>query len=547
MDWFQTILFILLLIVLAYWIYGRFISDQKPVKEEPQVKEETPQVRQEPQVRTEAREEKTETAQKAVAPTVREEAPLRAEGRDEKTETAVKAPPPPAEKKAIRPEGPGLMGILPKDAQVSYPVDFNYMPKRGEAGFLHDPESGARIWVSGGWPQDHLKYRGGIRNGLAHGEGEAVLGVGPADHSPWRIQGQFRDGIFMGNDPFPNRIVALLPGDFLIQLPNSRKDEAEFWIHRQGDIQLGLGNKGYPPDLLVVAPPGLSAVEEDAVRNLMKRAYDSYCRICEPVREARVHVVPKEHVRKTDNNRTVFEPMMATAQVSGGWGREVQFYSYQNPEAREAEQRRKAEQRAEARRREQEMGPRRGKPDVRGVRLGMRIEEVWQVLEPEVAEWEGPRATPGEDDCYFRPVLQIRLQDGATIKAEFTSRVSGSQLFLIAYEQYYREGVPLKEVIHKLEQKYGKPDDLRQPPSGDHRATYGLVSAIQPPDKAFGPGGAFFKTHVTPRYNADFAEKLDIVFNDATLGYHDEAAIQKDRKDAARRKFEERKSDKVNF
>ena len=65
------------------------------------------------------------------------------------------------------------------------------------------------------------------------------------------------------------------------------------------------------------------------------------------------------------------------------------------------------------------------------------------------------RETPGEDRRYFRPVLKIRLQDGVTIKAEFTSRVSGSQLFLIAYEQYYREGVPCKEVIHRLEQKYG--------------------------------------------------------------------------------------------
>ena len=193
------------------------------------------------------------------------------------------------------------------------------------------------------------------------------------------------------------------------------------------------------------------------------------------------------------------------------------------------------------------MGPLRGRPDMRGVRLGMRVEEVWEILKAEVAEWDGPRETPGEDRRYFRPNLKIRLQDGATIKADFTSRVSGSQLFLIAYEQYYREGVPCQEVVRKLEQKYGKPDDLRKLPSGDQRGTYGLVSAIKPPDKAFGPGGAFFKTHVTPRYNTDFAEKLDIVFNDATLGYHDEVAIQRDRRDAARRKFEESQSDKVKF
>jgi hypothetical protein len=278
----------------------------------------------------------------------------------------------------------------------------------------------------------------------------------------------------------------------------------------------------------------------------MKQAYERYCRICEPVREARVQVVPKEHVRKTEYNQTVFEPLMAQVQVSRGSDGALGLYSYQNPEAEAAEQRRKAEQREEARKREKEMGPLRGRPDVRGVRLGMRIEEVWQVLEPEVAEWEGPRATPGEDSRYLRPALKIRLRDGATIQAKFTSRVSGSQLFLITYEQYYREGVPYQEVIQKLQQKYGKPDD-RQVRSGAQWATYGLVSAIDPPEKAYGPGGAFFKTHVTSRYNTDFAEKLDIIFNDATLNHHDERAVYEDQQDTARRKFEESKSDKVKF
>ncbi len=543
MDWFQGILLALLLIALAYWAYGRFISSQRRVEETPPVREEAP-------VRAGAQEEKSDAAMKTGESPVREEAPIRTDGPEEKSEIAVKAVPSPAKEKGLPQGRSGLIAMPAEGAQVSYPVDFNYEPKRGEGRFLHDPESGARIWVSGGCPQDHLTYSGGMRSGLAHGEGEGVLRVGPRDHSPRRIQGQFRDGIFMGNDPFPNRIVVLLSGDFLIQLPCSRGDGAEFWLHTGFEtdcLQLRLGQKGYPPNLLVVAPPRLQAIEDDSVRNLMKQAYDSYCRICEPVRDAWVNVVPREHLLKADNNRTVFEPVMATAQVSRGSGKEVQFYNYQNPEAKEAESRRRAKQREEARRREEKMGPLRGRPDLRGVRLGMQIEEVWEILKGEVAEWDGPRETPGENQRYFRPSLKIRLKDGATLKAEFTSRVSGSQLFLIAFEQYYREGVPYQGVIEKLEQKYGKPDDLRKLPSGDQRATYGLVSAIKPPDLAFGPGGAFFKTHVTPRNNTDFAEKLDIVFNDATLGYHDEAAIQQDQRDAARRKFEEGKSDKVKF
>ncbi len=545
MDWFQAILLALVLIAFAYWVYGRFISGQRRVQETPPVREEAPV-----QTEAEARKERPGAAVDAIAPDVREEGRVRTEDHEGKPEAVVKAVPPPAKEKGLPQGRAGLIAMPAEGAQVAYPVDFNYEPKRGEARFLHDPESGARIWVSGGCPQDHFAYSGGMRSGLAHGEGEAVLRVGPADHSPRRVQGQFRDGIFMGNDPFPNRIVALLSGDFLIQLPCSRGDGAEFWVQTGFEtdcLQLRLGQKGYPPNLLVVAPSGLQAIEEGSVRDLMKQAYESYCSSCEPVREAWVRVVPRKYFFKPDYNRTLFEPVMATAQVSGGPGKEVQFYNYQNPEAKEAEGRRKAKQREEARKREEEMGPLRGRPEVRGVRLGMRIEEVREILKGEVAEWEGPRETPREDQRYFRPSLKIRLQDGATIKAEFTSRVSGSQLFVIVFEQYYREGVPYQEVIHMLEQKYGKPDDLRKLPSGDQRATYGLVSTIKPPDKAFGPGGAFFKTHVTPHYNTDFAEKLDIVFNDATLGYHDEAAIQNDQRDAARRKFEESKSNKVKF
>jgi hypothetical protein len=238
---------------------------------------------------------------------------------------------------------------------------------------------------------------------------------------------------------------------------------------------------------------------------------------------------------------------MARAQVSKGTGDEVGFYSYQNPEAEAAKQRKSEEEREAVKKREQEMGPLRGRPDVRGVRLGMRVEEVWDVLKNEVDEWEGPRETPGEDRRYVRPLLKIKFKDGAKMRAEFCSRVSGSQLFLISYEQYYREGVTRKEVIDKLEKKYGKPDDVRILSSGARYATYGLVSAITPPDTAFGPGGAFFKTGVTSRNRTRFAETLTIVFDDATLGYHDESAIHDDRQEATLREFEESKSDKVKF
>ncbi len=177
MDWFQAILLALLLIALAYWVYARFISSQRRVEDTPPVREEAP-------VQTEAREERPDTAVNEVAPRVKEEVRVPTGGHEGKPEAAVKTVPPPAKERVLTEGRSGSMAMPAEGVQVAYPVDFNYEPKRGEGRFLHDPESGARLWVSGGCPQDHLAYRGGMRNGLAHGEGEAVLRVGPADHSP---------------------------------------------------------------------------------------------------------------------------------------------------------------------------------------------------------------------------------------------------------------------------------------------------------------------------------------------------------------------------
>ncbi len=528
MQGFQKVLFIILVLALIYWVYSRYFSDRREGRDAPPVPREIP----EQVVPRETPEQ--------VVPRVEEPA------REEEIDS------PPEQEEAVRVREPPVPAVLVTgDGEVSYPVDFAYEPKRSEARFLHDPDSGARVWVSGGLPQDHFTYQGEVRNGLAHGDGVAVLRVGPRDHSPNQIQGRFRDGLFMGEGPFPNPIVALLSNDFLIQLPSPREDDARFWLQRgfySDSITLGLCLRGYSPNLLVEAPSGLSATEEDAVRDLMTQAYRTYCGVCGKVREAWVLVVPREHRRVADGNRTEFEPMMARAQVAEPEGREAQFYSYYNPDAEAAKKRRDAERREEERRREEEQAPQRGRPDVRGLRLGMSIEQVRENLGEDVAEWEGPQETPAENRRYHRPVLKIRLKDGTLIKADFTSRVSGSQMFLLLYTQNYREGVKVREIIRKLEQKYGEPDRADRRGSGPYRASYGLVSAIHPPNKAFGQHGAFFKVQVNPdREKSGFAEKLEIVFNDATLGYHDKGAIRDDRQEAARREFEESRSNEVKF
>ena len=511
-----AVVFALVLLVLVgciYWVYRDFKSGGRRAVEK--------------QITETQKHSKQPTVQPALPPV---DSPEEKPTAETKSETKKKTTP-----KTYQPDS-GL---------VEYAIDFDAEPERGHSRFLEDTESGVRIWVSGGLVQNHLVYRGEARDGLAHGRGKAILALGSNDHSPQRIEGEFRDGLFMGEEPFSDPIVALLNNRFLIQLASLRDDDAQFWYLRyfaSDNIQVERCGR-YPPDLLVVAPTGMSGLEEEKIQELMKQASALYRERCGEVSEARVEVVPRDYRRVAKASRTKFEPVVASATVDSRSGR---LFSYYNPEAKEAEQRRREQERKERQKRGEQNAPLRGRgPDVRGLRLGMSLEQVWRLFQDEVSEWEGPRETPGEDRPYARPIVKILLKDGARIRAEFTSRVSGSQLFVFTYEQYYREDVSSADVIRKLEKKYGKPDGVDHRTSGTYWGSYDLVSAIQPGDKAFGPHGAFFKTHVSARRGT--AEMLRIAFNDATLGYHDEAAVHQARKEEARRKFEESRTNEVKF
>ncbi len=440
--------------------------------------------------------------------------------------------------------------LHPGGISVEYAIDFEVEPQHGHSRFLHDAASGSRVWTSGWLPQDQVVYRGGVRAGLAHGRGEATFCVGRNDHSPRRIEGEFRDGLFMGEKPFTDPIVVLPANDFLIRLAHPLGANAQFWVHGRfatDGVLVECCGRG-TPDLLAVAPTEVSALDENALQDLMKQASTLYRERCGEVSEVRVRVVPPDHHRLAEVSETKFEPLLASATVSSRPGKEMKLYSYQNPEARAAKQSRRDQERAAARERGEKNAPLRGRgPDVRGLRLGMSVEQVWSLLHDDVAEWEGRRQTPGEEEPYLRPAVKIRLKDGARITAEFTSRVSGSQLFVFVYEQHYREGVSPADVIRKLEQRYGKPDGVDRRESGTYWGSYDLVSAIEPRNKAFGSHGAFFRTHVRANHNTGMAEMLRIAFNDATLGEHDEVAVYQARKEEARRRFEESKTDEVKF
>lgn len=215
-------------------------------------------------------------------------------------------------------------------------------------------------------------------------------------------------------------------------------------------------------------------------------------------------------------------------------------------EARAAETERRDRERAEreaalARGREKARG--RKHFDVRGIRLWMQFEEVQAALDGAGARWQSePTPAPAEAP-YHRRSARAELGDGAALRCDFTSAVSGSRLYVVVYEQNLRDGPTPADLLADLEAKYGPPDEAKD--TGAYWATYYLESAAEP-IQAYGPLGAFFKVHFR-RDREGRVEFLRLVFNDASLDTHDERAIYAARQDAKRREFERRGSKEATF
>ena len=187
--------------------------------------------------------------------------------------------------------------------------------------------------------------------------------------------------------------------------------------------------------------------------------------------------------------------------------------------------------------------PRRKAFDVRGVRLWMSLDEVRAALADEIESWDaGPTPVPAEAP-YDRRSAVAKLRDGATFECEFTSAQSGARLFVFVYEQNLRDGPAPEALLAELQKKYGPPDQAKD--TGAYWADYDLPSAAEPIE-AYGPLGAFFKIHFR-RDDAGRVDYLRLVFNDASLGRHDEQAVFQARQAAAREEFEKGKSGEAKF
>jgi hypothetical protein len=422
--------------------------------------------------------------------------------------------------------------------------------EHGDAHFLRDPESGTQVWVPAGMSQQHLVYTGETRDELAHGEGKATLGV-IHDPRPLRLEGCFRDGVFLGEEGFDDPLIMLPRNDYLVGLPSPRDSDAQFWLRN------GLGanplvvahHKDNRCDLVIVAPTGTSALEVDLLRDLIieaaKAARDRGMRLSSIF----ATVVPQDWALvRAKYGAVKFDRDLCSGGLYETDEHEFVIQNYQNEEAKAAERVREKEEKDAAYARGERNALLRGRgSDVRGLKLGMRIEQMVDLLESSAREWGGLKETPEEDKAFGRPVVTVKLEDGAEFQARFTSRQTGSELFLLSYKQNYREGVSTDELVKALEDKYGPPDEVKQRESGTYWATYQLVSGISPPGRAHGPHGAYFKTHVRSSGEARTAEVLTIVFNDATLSDHDESEIFEARKQAARRKHEQGKSKEIKL
>lgn len=219
-------------------------------------------------------------------------------------------------------------------------------PPRDQADWLKDAKAGCAIWVPAWmrYPPYLLKWSGPCQNGRAEGEGEATLLVHPQDHSPKTLKGRFQDGVFVGARPIPFPFSRLPGNDFLVALGDGGVTGAELWLQQRFGSDGGLELcDDYAPQVVAVAPPSLSAIDEPAMKGFLAAAARAGLAACPKSRRAQVTVVSWDYRRRVDTNRSVFEPVLASAEVEPS-EREPRLSGYRNDQAEAETKRQRAEQ-----------------------------------------------------------------------------------------------------------------------------------------------------------------------------------------------------------
>jgi hypothetical protein len=432
---------------------------------------------------------------------------------------------------------------------VTFRVGFPEIQDRqhGRPYFLVDPEHDARVLVQDFSGMDHFNYQGETKNGFADGQGQAVLSRGKRDDYPIRWEGHFRCGVYLGNVPFSFPIQVLPEGDFFIDLSSGILKPGTLWLHEAlsalGPLELGTRPL---PQLYCIVPDEFSVLDEEAVKSRMFQAGGPLKQVCPTIRGYEVDLLPATYrlIKGRHSYRTGFEPVLASATIAFMEKGELDLRGYDNPQAKEAQELARQNQRRQARDRGERLGSSRGWFDVRGVRLWMTMEEVQSVLGEDIANWS-PAFDKKRKDPFSAQTATVRLTDGATFELSFTSTVTESIVFSIAYRQELRNGPRMEELIASLEKKYGEPDEAEKRKTV-YRGKYYLRSKVTP-NKAYGPGGALGGTTVRSYSKTGLAETLTIGFNDLSLENHDASKALAAREERKSEEWEKNRSDEIKF
>ncbi len=190
------------------------------------------------------------------------------------------------------------------------------------AGWLRDPESGTAVWLPSWFRYGtfDLKLDVTARDGLAEGEGKAILTSHQPGNSDRTFEGLFRGGYFLG-DAGRQRPFEMLPTDsYLVSLPTSDKtgfEEVSFWLQNEFGVRIAVEICHVPtnrtPGLLAVVPEIFPVLDEAAVTALLREAWRLYASFCPKNEYAKIDVVSTAHQRVIDRGDTTFQPLLAKA------------------------------------------------------------------------------------------------------------------------------------------------------------------------------------------------------------------------------------------
>ncbi|HKA46145.1 MAG TPA: hypothetical protein VKF40_29405 [Burkholderiales bacterium] len=176
---------------------------------------------------------------------------------------------------------------------------------------------------------------------------------------------------------------------------------------------------------------------------------------------------------------------------------------------------------------------------VRGLRLGMTLQELESKLGSEVVEIRPERKPDWKPPAYSAYEETLRLSDGSKFTVAFSSPVTGGVGGLVMYEQTLRDGPLPEKLMADLTARYGAPDERG---ASGWWLTWHLKSRLPVADNM----GSFLKIHFRTGQDGK-VEYFRAVLNDYKFMLQDEQKAADARREASRREYERQKSDAVKF